>query len=405
MSTNYNISPYAFISFLDVFRMKIGIVVRLLHPAGAQKTAIIEAEYLAKIGHEVIVFFIRKPNNFSYYYEDLLININYKILNYENPSIKRYLYDFITGLYMKDRKGELRVDLNLLKTFYNDIKSEKLDYLICHDQYAGIAGFYAYKKLGIPYSIVVHEKIPNYSKLFIGPLISIELSKVFLNSRYIFSISDKISQTIVNFDNRFSNKIVFNIQGMNYPSISYNYKQKRDEIVSVSMWDSGRKPLLYLNIAKALPEKKFIMIGSWRELQMKDKFLIKMHDDKINNVFLEEGISEVDLKERIARAKYLLRFGYGEYGVAQAVLESIQSLTPVIINSELGTAQIIKEKGGGLVEDDLRKIPNIIRSMESETSYDLLQESLKKIREKYTWESHVKKLLCGNSPQPDNLPA
>ena len=84
--------------------MRIAIVVRILWSAGTQKFAILQAKALAKAGHSVEIIFLRKTTNGNVY-DDLLKDMNYKILSERNGSLFVPIFDWITGIFMSNRKG------------------------------------------------------------------------------------------------------------------------------------------------------------------------------------------------------------------------------------------------------------------------------------------------------------
>lgn len=51
----------------------------------------------------------------------------------------------------------------------------------------------------------------------------------------------------------------------------------------------------------------------------------------------------------VGESKFLVRFGKIEDGLATAVIESLSYGTPVIINSELGTADLVQKYKVGFV--------------------------------------------------------
>ena len=91
--------------------MRIIILVRILATQGRPKLAAAEALELSKLGHDVELVFLRKSEKMSGY-SDILSGVKHKILTNHNDSPLVPLYDYITGLFMPDRKGDLRIDYN-----------------------------------------------------------------------------------------------------------------------------------------------------------------------------------------------------------------------------------------------------------------------------------------------------
>ncbi|MEM0136541.1 MAG: hypothetical protein QXU18_15160 [Thermoplasmatales archaeon] len=135
--------------------MKIIILVRILWASGAQKIAIEEAKTLKRLGHEVKLVFLREAIS-GQFLKPTLESVEYEIFSTKQP---RWLYSTITGMFMPDRKGDGALDYNLLKAYPRTVTRNEADYIICHDQWAGIAGFRINKSLGIPYSVFCHERV------------------------------------------------------------------------------------------------------------------------------------------------------------------------------------------------------------------------------------------------------
>ena len=144
--------------------MKIVILVRILWSAGAQKIAINEAIELKRQGHDVDLIFLRREKTWKVY-EDLLLKINYRVISEGKSSIFSGFYSFITGLFLPDRKGEGRIDYDLLKKFPKFIEilpkslhssiPRKLECIMSiktnkHKSYGHCAD---YKSLRIPWSL------------------------------------------------------------------------------------------------------------------------------------------------------------------------------------------------------------------------------------------------------------
>ena len=84
--------------------MKICILVRILWSAGTRKFAISEAKDLRSMGHDVELVFLRKSAKVNVY-DDLLKDIKVFVLSERNESLFVPLYDYITGVFMSNRKG------------------------------------------------------------------------------------------------------------------------------------------------------------------------------------------------------------------------------------------------------------------------------------------------------------
>jgi len=122
--------------------MKIIILVRILWTSGMQKIAIEETKTFMKMGYDVELVFLRIGKN-KEDYSEILKDVNYRIMPEHNKSLTKYIWDYITGKFIPDRKGDSTVDFNFLHNYWKNLKDCKNCVLICHDQWAGLAGYYA----------------------------------------------------------------------------------------------------------------------------------------------------------------------------------------------------------------------------------------------------------------------
>lgn len=131
--------------------MRIVILVRILWTGGAQKIAIKETENLQKCGHNVRLVFLRETESRKFLHDSLNI-VNWEI--YSRTGGKNPLYSLITAHFSPDRKGEGTVDYDLITNFAKHFSRDDADYVLCLDQFAGIAGYKIKKGLEslIPYS-------------------------------------------------------------------------------------------------------------------------------------------------------------------------------------------------------------------------------------------------------------
>lgn len=81
--------------------MKIGILLRILWPAGAQKIAINEARELIRVGHDVKLYFLRS-SEFGYRYDDLLCDLNYVVMSPNHKSVVSPVYSRVTRMFAKE---------------------------------------------------------------------------------------------------------------------------------------------------------------------------------------------------------------------------------------------------------------------------------------------------------------
>lgn len=369
--------------------MKIIILVRILWTAGAQKIAIREARELEALGNQVELVFLRGKKLPEY--DELLEGINYKIISETGNSIFSPLYQYITHKFMPDRGIETRVDYNLIRYFPKYIKNKRVDYIICHDQLAGLAGYYTFKKLGVKYSVIIHERLSLNSSV-LGKMWHKYEHKVLEKAIDVFTITEKIADSVQKIQNIKANA---NYPGMDVQRTTGFFK-KENSLIAVAMWDYGRKPELYLDIIEKVPDFILYFVGNFRFKELENEFKDEIKKRKLEKkVIMKQGIMESTLIDLYQKSKFVIRFGFGEFGLGTATIEAMQNCVPLIINSELGTAELVNRYSCGLVLKDIapKTINRFIDENNNENSYKILQDNIVNLSNNYSWRKHAERLL------------
>lgn len=371
--------------------MKIVILVRILWTAGAPKKAVRQAKELSKLGHDVHLVFLRRSGRLGGY-KDLLEGVNYSIVVERNTSLLVPLYDFITGLFSPDRKGEGRLDYNLIKKFPKYISKSLPDILICHDQFAGLAGYYLKRRYGTPYIVLLHERIDWEKKGILSRLAQYYEKITLLNAEHVIASTDKIAVTA---RDKYNIPCSVDYQGLDIAEFA-SYNDKQNALIAVSMWDEGRRPTTYLDIISAIPNYMLYMVGNWRNEELERKFHEEIQRRNVSEkVVLKKGIPETELNELYDRSKFVIRFGFGEYGESHAVFEGLQRGVPVIINDDLGSSAFVKAYGVGNVLKEItpERVKECIKQFDNPKMYKELQDKIIRMSSDFNWEKHAEKLL------------
>lgn len=372
--------------------MKILIIIRILWTAGAPKKAIREAKELTKLGHDVKLIFLRKATTLSGY-EDLLDGVNFRIITEHNDSLLVPIYDYFTGRFLPDRKGEGRLDYNLIRKLPYIVRSENPDFLICHDQYSGLGGYYARKKFGVPYNVLLHERVDNKSNGIFQRLVNHYEERTLRNASCITASTGKIALTLFQ---KYKMNCIVNYQGLDVCKFT-EYDAKENALIAVSFWDSGRRPMFYLDVIQGLPSFKLYFVGNWRDDILRSEFVKEISLRNLGGrVVLVSGIDENRLNSFYDKAKFVLRFGFGEYGESHAVFEGLQRGLPVIINRDLGSCELVEKYTVGRVIDNLT--PEVVREkiqeLDNKDTYSLVQGNILKSSNDLSWATHAIKLIC-----------
>lgn len=378
--------------------MKIRILVRILWSAGTQRIAIEQARSLRDLGHEVELIFIRKSKE-NHNYQQLLEGINYTVLTEENESILVPLYDSITGIFMDDRKGDGRIDYNLIRNFWHYLSDRKTDLLICHDQWGGLAGYYAHKKLGTKYAVYVHEKINSYDyvcgivKSRLVKLVRRYENEIFKNAVAVIGVTDKVAESV-------SKSYPVKCYPI-FPGFSKRIEERplnfRQELVTISHWSSVKHPYLYIDLMKELSGWKLMMLGNWTSEIFREEFLKRCKKEfREERIFLRDHLTEEEKRRYLINSDAFVRFGRDEYGPGMGNVEALEHLTPVIVNDRVGIAPIIRrfELGYVVKDDDFTGIVEFLNNLKSEEFADLLFKRINNFVLENGWEKHVRELLA-----------
>lgn len=379
--------------------MRIAICVRILWSAGTQKFAIEQAKALATSGHSVTLFFLRRSTNGNVY-GDLLKDIDYRVISEKNTSLLVSLYDWITGIFMANRKGEGRVDYNLIRRFKNYVGG-KYDLVICQDQWAGLAGYYTWRKYATPYFVIIHERVNNFpwvkgvKRLLVK--FALHYQKiVLLNASKVLSLTRSVADTVETLYANYKLKCTDNFPGLEMKEF-VNYSGKFNTLALVSYWNEVKFPEMYIDLFETLREYNFLMIGNWISDDYKDSFILKLKDrGLLERVTIVSGLDEKEKNSIISKCKFYIRFGEGEFGPGYGTIEAIELGVPVIVNKELGISSYLEHYDCSLIVDkptDLDVISEFIRRSDNPVIYKRLQDEIRRFIEDYTWKSHVDKLL------------
>jgi len=370
------------------FDVRVLILLRMLWTAGAQRIAVNEYRWLKKLGYDAQIVFLRASNTKGY--EEILKDVEYTVIRKTSGPLTP-VFSAITKKFAKDRGSESTVDLDLILKTPEIAKKKEADYLVCHDQWAGLGGYLAKKTLGLPYVVFIHEKLSDYSVPLLGKLATDVEKKVLENAEKVLAVTDKVAKTV---EEKHGVRATVNFPGLDELS-STPLSQKENLLLTVAFWDKGRKPEIYLDIAEKIGGHKLIFAGNWRIPELKRDFLIKVGKRGLEDkVLLKEGLSEKELTGLYKKSKFLLRFGFGEYGLGTPVVEALQHTLPVIVNEELGTSSLIKAYKCGYVLPDINPnaVAEIVSSIDEE-QYTSMQLGISKLRNVYTWERHARQLI------------
>jgi len=169
-----------------------------------------------------------------------------------------------------------------------------------------------------------------------------------------------------------------------YPKEKIN--PERDKLVlTVSLWDKGRRPEVYGEIAKRI-KGKLIMAGSWV-----DKTTMEEFKRNYPEVIVTGPLPESELQSLYDKASVLIRFGYHEKGPGMGVLEAMASGMPVIVNDGLGSKELIKDNGF-VVKDEMESVDKINEILEDEKLRREFSLNSWETAKTLHWRNHAEKV-------------
>jgi len=365
--------------------MKILIIVRILWPGGVQRTAFAEAKGLMDLGNDVDLVFIRDTSRMRYD-----TNLKYNVI-YKNDIQNRFIgkiLKIITHHYSPQRGSDATVDIDLIYKFERSI-NKKYGIIYCFDEFTALFVNRLKKRFNSKIVVLIHEVALKEGN-FLSKLIQ----------KYACKKSDLIL-TNTKFNLNLLKEYGYNNSYEMYPGLycksnTTDFNEKENIAISVTMWDYGRNPEIFLNIARNLNAGKIVLIGNWADSSYFEEFKNTIKKENlINKLNVTGAVSEEELNEFYLKAKVSIRFGYNEKGPGMGSLESLSYGLPIIYNNGIGIKEILEENINGykLNENDYLKIANQINILFSNKElWENIHKNNLQLANKYSWELHNMKL-------------
>ncbi|AAK41978.1 glycosyltransferase family 4 protein [Saccharolobus solfataricus] len=338
------------------------IVLRILWTGGVTRVALEEARNIP--GSKLIVY--RRART---YYD--LSNVNLQVL-FEGKS--KAIYRFITSIYAGHRGDEATVDLDRIIKARDLIKGPAL----FHDQFSGLTGYLRWRKYKEDYGVYIHEtSLDSRSVKWFLPRY---LEKIVLSHSRVIITNSRWNAEILS-SHGFKAEVVY--PGC-YPKERINLDRERI-VLAVSLWDEGRRPEIYGEIAKRI-KGKLIMAGSWARKDTLEEFKRKYGD-----VIVTGPLKEEELQNLYNRASVLIRFGFNEKGPGMGVLEAMSYGLPIIVNDGLGSKELIKDNGY-VVKDWGEAVDRINEILEDEKLRKEMSIRSWEIAKELSWKNHAMRI-------------
>jgi glycosyltransferase involved in cell wall biosynthesis len=387
-------------------RPRIALVCRILWNGGVQRVAISQVEQLRRLGYDADLIFLRQTSDATY-----AVPPGTTIISV--PLSTRPFFPFlvrITAVFAGHRGPEATVDVDLLWRLRHRLRT--YDAVVYSDQFAAWLGAYLRLLHGKPYLLVFHEFLPKVRTSFsrrvaylggdVFDMISLLFAPAILTtSRLNFERIRAIRPRHLYFGRIGCPKPPESQHSINPAGLR--------QVLALSVWDEGRHPEVFLEIARKNPDYSFVIAGSWPEPEFFARF--RQLVLSMPNVRLTGTITEQERLRLLAECRIYLRFGFHEAGPGMGGLEALAAGNIVVANRDLGISELLTHEVNGFIaetptEPDATKI---LRGIAMLTSIQVQQisENAKALAAANGWETHGQVLSRALSalgvPEPTGL--
>jgi glycosyltransferase involved in cell wall biosynthesis len=365
---------------------RVANLCRVLWNGGVQRTAIAQTEGLRALGFEVDLYFLRRVSEVAFPLPPGTRVLDRPIGRLGLTGLQRV----ITAWFAGHRGRDATVDLDRLWAARRAVR--KYDVAIYNDQYASLLGIWNRFAHSQPYVMVFHEFYP---KVATGP------RSWLLNpfADLIDALSVLLAPAIVTTSGATQSRLDRIVPGRTRlarlgapppsPGLALPDRDRRS-VFSITIWDRGRHPELYLEVAKRNPEFRVVLAGVWADPDHLAE--VREQARALPNVTITGAISEADRMALQAGALLYLRYGFGESGPGIGGLEALSCGSIVICNRGLGLAEIISNGQNGFVlatpdPDEASKLLTEIDRMSPEQLARISRAAVETAKEN-SWARH-----------------
>lgn len=365
--------------------MRIGLIFRVLWPGGVQRIAIEEANGLSLLGHEVDLVFIRAADSEIRYDSDVPLHI----VN-QSTSASRLLgglFRVVTSHFASERGPEGTVDPDLLLKF--EWRRSDYDVVIYGDPHAALFARARRFLRPAPYVVHVHESgFGRSSRLW-----RLEERMVLSRANALIASSGGTQRIL---EKSGFGQVYLLHPGLRLRCNGLPFSKRSDQIVSVTMWDRGRKPEALLPIAQMLPHATVIIAGSWTDGAHLLEFRRRVQRMSLErNVIVTGPLKEAELNSIYMSSKVAIRFGYNERGPGMGALEALGHGLPLVINNGIGLSELVMPGVSAAIVDegDVQGASTVLaRLLQDPIEWARLSQGGLALARTLTWSEHVARL-------------
>jgi glycosyltransferase involved in cell wall biosynthesis len=384
---------------------RIANVCRVLWNGGVQRTAIAQTESLRSLGYDVDLIFLRRVDSV-----DLRVPKGTIIL----PATQRqtplnWIQQTITSWFAQHRGSEATVDLDRMWAARSTLRH--YDVIVYNDQYAALMGIWNRIIRRQPYVMMFHEFFPKVSKRWSARILNhiadwIDVVSILVAPQIVATSS----LTKERLDRIAPGRARLGRLGapasLDVPAPS---SRDRRSVFSITVWDRGRHPELYVELARKREDFRFVLAGIWADPRHLAE--IQAQATRLPNLTITGPISEVTRLSLETQALLYLRYGFDESGPGLGGLEALAAGSIVICNRGLGLSEVIQNGRNGFILErpDVQETSDLLERINRMSDEELAQisESGQAVAREYSWESHGRVLLeairaASNRDQPDD---
>jgi glycosyltransferase involved in cell wall biosynthesis len=373
--------------------VQVANLCRVLWNGGVARAAIEQTEALRDLGYDCDLLFLRAAPDVAY-----SLPAGTRILEIAGEVGTGTLRDLsraVTRWFAEHRGADASVDLDLLWRARAPLRPYSV--AIYNDQYAGLLGVVLRLVRRQPYVQMFHEFYPTESRgagsRLLRPLADGLDRLTILVAPAVVATSARVAQRIEAFAP--GRTYLARLAAPDPPATSTPVGQRdRQEVFSVTVWDRGRHPEMFLELARAAPDFRFTLAGIWTDPTHLEEF--RRSASEVPNLTVTGPISEARRVELMTRALLYLRVGYNESGPGMGGLEALAAGSVVIANRGLGLSEILTDGVDGFILDGVepRDIASLLRRIGglTPTGLERISSAARTLARQHSWAAHARVL-------------
>lgn len=367
--------------------MTVTTVVRINWPGGVQRIAMREVELLRRHGIKAEAVFLRCTHRVGTQALSPPDHIQFPQSN--RSGAIAHLLRLITMHFNPERGPDATVDLDLILRY--ELNRGRQDLVIYSDQLAASFAPLGHWLHGDQYAVYIHESAFKHT----NRLKRIQERFALSRARLVFTNAERNKALI-------ESNVPVSVQVL-YPGTDgpiqnmLPFGQRIDEAISVTMWDSGRHPEVFVEVARHLTVGRIVLAGNWADSTEMSRVqrLIELAGVS-GRIVITGPLAEDELKARYKVAKAAIRFGYDEIGPGMSTLEAISYGLPLIINLGVGFKEVAQDSVNAIFADPSRpeEIARLLERLFTDAGHwNRMSTSSIDLSKNLSWDRHGNKLV------------